>query len=90
MWWHMPVIPAVIRNIKEEDVVQTGLGKKQDLISKIFRDKRTGGMTLKYSVCLTTNAALHSNSSTTKEKKSRKSLVTQSHNRDHPQPVGWL
>jgi hypothetical protein len=41
VWWHMPVNPATVRSINKI-VVQAGLGKKQDPISKITRAKRAG------------------------------------------------
>jgi hypothetical protein len=41
----MSVIPDTARKIKQEDLVQACLSKKQDLISKITRAKRARGVT---------------------------------------------
>jgi hypothetical protein len=43
VWWGTPVIPATVKNMKKEDVVQACLGKKQDPVSKITRVKGAEG-----------------------------------------------
>jgi hypothetical protein len=40
----MPDIPATVRSINRKIMVQVGLGKKQDPISKITRSKRAESM----------------------------------------------
>jgi hypothetical protein len=43
-WWHMPVISAIAGSINRKILVQASLGKKQDPISKITREKRARGI----------------------------------------------
>jgi hypothetical protein len=40
--WSTPDIPATVGSINRRIIVQAGLGKKQDSISKITRAKRAG------------------------------------------------
>jgi hypothetical protein len=45
MWLHVPVTPAMAGSILNRNiVVQTSLSKKQDLVSKINKAERAGGV----------------------------------------------
>jgi hypothetical protein len=45
-WWFVPEIPARAGSINKWQItVPASLGKKQDPISKITREKRAGGVT---------------------------------------------
>jgi hypothetical protein len=47
LWWCTSLNPAIAGSINRRTVVQAGLGKKRDPISKITRAKRAGGVWLK-------------------------------------------